>query len=105
MNQTFDKIKVDLAIAIESFSELDTNWGGYNEDCITIQSIMTAHKVLNSIPKEALNQTTVVPMRDGGIQFNIGDFKEIEISDNAVVEILYDSNYTIINKVSYTINN
>ena len=44
------KTKDSLKIVIESFSELEKNWGSYNEDEITIESIMTAHKVIDTLP-------------------------------------------------------
>ena len=63
---------------------------------------MTAHKVLDSLPEfvdfEAVN---VFPMRDGGVQIEIGEFKEIEIFNNRVIESQFDSNFNIINKFIY----
>ena len=99
------KTKDSLKIIIESFSELEKNWGGYNEDEITIKSIMTAHKVIDTLPDIVDMQTIdIFPMRDGGIQIEIGEFKEIEILNYTVTEIQFDNNYNIINKYVYECN-
>ena len=99
------KTKDSLKIVIESFSELEKNWGSYNEDEITIQSIMTAHKVLDALPEIVDIQTVdVFPMRDGGVQIEIGEFKEIEIFNYTVTEIQFDSNLNVINKYVYELN-
>ena len=99
------KTKDSLKIIIESFSELEKNWGGYNEDEITIKSIMTAHKVIDTLPDIVDMQTIdIFPMRDGGIQIEIGEFKEIEILNYTVTEIQFDNNQNIINKYVYAFN-
>jgi len=99
------KTKDSLKIVIESFSELEKNWGSYNEDEITIESIMTAHKVLDALPDVVDIQTVdVFPMRDGGVQIEIGEFKEIEIFNYNVTEIQFDSNLNVINKYVYELN-
>jgi len=99
------KTKDSLKIIIESFSELEKNWGGYNEDEITIKSIMTAHKVIDTLPDIVDMQTIdIFPMRDGGIQIEIGEFKEIEILNYTVTEIQFDNNQNIINKYVYEFN-
>ena len=99
------KTKDSLKIVIESFSELEKNWGSYNEDEITIQSIMTAHKVIDALPEIVDIQTVdVFPMRDGGVQIEIGEFKEIEIFNYNVTEIQFDSNLNVINKYVYEFN-
>jgi hypothetical protein len=99
------KTKDSLKIIIESFSELEKNWGSYNEDEINIKSIMTAHKVIDRLPDIVDIQTVnVFPMRDGGVQIEIGEFKEIEILDYTVTEIQFDSNLNVINKYVYELN-
>lgn len=99
------KTKDSLKITVESFSELEKNWGGYNEDEITIESIITAHKVIDSLPNIVDIQTIdVFPMRDGGVQIEIGEFKEIEIFNYTVTEIQFDSNFDVINKYVYELN-
>jgi hypothetical protein len=90
----------ELKIRIESFSELEKNWDGYDADEITIQSIAVANSVLDSISKtNDINNIAVFPMRDGGIQFEIGDFKEIEIFNYEIKEIEFDSEYNITNEL------
>lgn len=90
----------ELKIRIESFSELEKNWDGYDADEITIQSIAVANSVLDSISKTTdINIISVFPMRDGGIQFEIGDYKEIEIFNYEVTEIEFNSEYDVINEV------
>lgn len=84
-----------LKIKIESFSELKKNWGSYNEDEITMQSIMTAIKYIDTIPNVFNQIINVHPMRDGGVQINIGEFVEVEIMDNNIKEIFYDKNLNI----------
>jgi hypothetical protein len=98
------KTKDDLKIQVESFSELKENWGSYNEDTIIVQSIMTAHKIIDCLPSFLdLDTVDVFPMRDGGIQIDIGEFKEIEIFNYNVVELNFDSSGNIKNKYCYTL--
>ena len=92
--------KTELHNKIDTFSQLEYNWDSYGSLPITSQSILTAHNVLDGIIQtmflidgEYLNETGVYPMRDGGIQFEIGDYKEIEILDNDVREFLYDDDF------------
>jgi len=93
------KSKDTLKVLIESFSELKKNWGSYNEDEITIQSIMTAHKLIDTIPHDVDIQTVYAfPMRNGGIQIEIGDFKDIEVLNYTITEIHFDGNLNIISK-------
>ena len=66
---------------------------------------MTAHKVLDALPDVVDIQTVdVFPMRDGGVQIEIGEFKEIEIFNYNVTEIQFDSNLNVINKYVYELN-
>lgn len=95
----------ELRIKIESFSGLKKNWDSYDADEISVKSIMTAHKVLDGIL--AVIDASIIdvfPMRDGGIQIDVGDFKEIEVLDYGVKEIQFDSNGNIISKYFYTID-
>lgn len=92
--------KEALKIKVESFSGLRKNWGGYNEDEVAITSIITAHKVIDSLPNTACD-VNVFPMRDGGIQIEVGDFHEIEIIGRSVTQINYNRNHNIINKYIY----
>lgn len=90
----------ELKIRIESFSELEKNWDGYDSDEISNQSIAVANSVLDSISKSIdTNTISVFPMRNGGIQFEIGDYKEIEIFNYEVTEIEFDSEYNVINQM------
>jgi len=98
------KTKDTLKIAIESFSELEKNWGSYNEYEITIKSITTAHKVIDTLPDIVIQNVDVFPMRDGGVQIEIGNFKEIEIFNNTVTEIQFDINLNVINIYIYELN-
>jgi hypothetical protein len=94
-----------LKIKIDSFSELEKNWGSYNEEQITIESIITANKVLDMLPDIIdIQKVYVFPMRDGGVQFQIGEYKEIEIFNYTVTEIEFDINLNIINKYVYKLN-
>ena len=38
-------------------------------------------------------------MRNGGIQFEIGDYKEIEIFNNDITELFFDSEYNIVSEL------
>ena len=90
----------ELKIRIESFSELEKNWDGYNADEITISSIITAHGLLDSIcTNYDLNSISVFPMRNGGIQLEIGDYKEIEILNDEITEIEFDSFFNVIRQL------
>ena len=85
----------DLKTRIESFSELKKNWDSYEADEITSSSIITAHSVLDFLSKTTdINSIAVFPMRDGGIQFEIGEYKEIEILNCEINEIDYNSDYS-----------
>jgi hypothetical protein len=96
------KTKDFLKLEIEILSNLKANWGGYNEDDISIPTIVTASKVIDTLPSFLnLNDVSIFPMRNGGIQINIGDFKEIEVLGDDVKEIKFDSNFNIINKTTY----
>ena len=96
------KNKDALKIKIESFSKLEKNWGSYNEDEITIESIITASKVLDMLPDIVeIQKVHVFPMRDGGVQIQIGEYKEIEIFNYTVTEIEFDINFNVINKYVY----
>lgn len=94
-------MKDQLKIKIESFSEFLPNWGGDSEEEITVKSIETAHKFLDFIPDETISFIQIFPMRDGGIQFDIGEYREVEIFDRQVKDILYGNNYTIIRLTEY----
>ena len=62
------KTKDNLKIKIESFSELEKNWDSYNADEITKQSIITAHKVIDTLPDIIdIQIVDVFPMRNGGV--------------------------------------
>jgi hypothetical protein len=91
---------------IESFSKLEKNWGSYNEEQITGESIITANKVLDALPDIIdIQKVHVFPMRDGGVQIQIGEYKEIEIFNYTVTEIEFDINlnieHLIVNKYVY----
>lgn len=96
------KTKEELKLQIEQFSDLHQNWDTYNADEITIPSIMTAHKVIDGLPQEVINFTNVFPMRDGGVQIDVGNFKEIEIKDYSIREIKYDINLNVVITYSYS---
>lgn len=90
----------ELKIRIESFSELEKNWDGYDAYEISNQSIAVANSVLDSISKSIdTNTISVFPMRNGGIEFEIGDYKAIEIFNYEVTEIEFDSEYNVINQM------
>ncbi|GAC1661333.1 MAG: hypothetical protein NVS9B7_29310 [Flavisolibacter sp.] len=98
------KTKEILKIEIESFSGLGKNWDSYNADEISICSIMNAHKVIDSIPEFLdLNMVNVYPMRNGGVQIDIGEFKEIEINGSLVAETTFDLMFNISNRFIYEI--
>ena len=91
-----------LKLRIESFSELEKNWGSYNEEQITSESIITANKVLDALPDIIdIQKVHVFPMRGGGVQIQIGEYKEIEIFNYTVTEIEFDINLNVINKYVY----
>lgn len=99
------KTKESLKIQVESFSELKKGWNGDNEEEVTVQSIMTAHKVIDGLPDNVdIQSVDVFPMRDGGVQIDVGEYKEIEVFDYTVTEIQYDNNFNIINRYVYELN-
>ena len=91
----------DLKDTINNFSKLEQNWDSYQANSITYKSIKTALIVLNKLSEE--NGIYVFPMRTGGIQFELGDFKEIEILDENVIIFEYNSDYDIIKKTKWDI--
>lgn len=99
------KTKETLKQQIDSFSKLKKDWDSYDGDEITPQSIETAKKVLDTLPEFLDMQTiNVSPMRDGGVQIDVGESKEIEVLNNTVTEIQYDLTGEIINKYVYQYN-
>jgi hypothetical protein len=89
----------ELKLRIESFSELRKNWDPYDADEITPQSIITSCNVLDLISKTYdINEIYVYPMRNGGIQFEIGDYIEIQILNSDVTEFKFDSDFNIISE-------
>ncbi len=86
----------ELEIRIKSFSDLKDNWDGYGADKITEQSILVAISLLDSLSNDKI---LVYPMRNGGIQFEIGDYKEIEIFNNDITELFFDSELNIIKEL------
>lgn len=96
LNTEINSKKIEkLKTIIKSFSKLEKNWDSYDANEITPQSIMTAYDVLDSI--NDVNDVKVFPMRNGGIQFEIGHYREIEILDFDINEIGFDSEF---NKIS-----
>jgi hypothetical protein len=88
----------ELEIRIKSFSDLKDNWDGYGADKITEQSILVAISLLDSLSKTN-DKILVYPMRNGGIQFEIGDYKEIEIFNNDITELFFDSELNIVSEL------
>lgn len=88
----------ELEIRIKSFSDLKDNWDGYGADKITEQSILVAISLLDSLSKTN-DKILVYPMRNGGIQFEIGDYKEIEILNNDITELFFDSELNIVSEL------
>jgi hypothetical protein len=86
----------ELEIRIKSFSDLKDNWDGYGADKITEQSILVAISLLDSLSNDKI---LVYPMRNGGIQFEIGDYKEIEILNNDITEVIFDSELNIVSEL------
>lgn len=86
----------ELEIRIKSFSDLKDNWDVYGADKITEQSIVVAISLLDSLSNDKI---LVYPMRNGGIQFEIGDYKEIEIFNNDITELFFDSEYNIVSEL------
>lgn len=86
----------ELEIRIKSFSDLKDNWDGYGADKITEQSIVVAISLLDSLSNDKI---LVYPMRNGGIQFEIGDYKEIEIFNNDITEVIFDSELNIVSEL------
>lgn len=88
----------ELKSRIESFSDLEGGWDSYDAEEITEQSIMTALRVLDTISEEVdVDSVGVFPTRDGGVQFEIGDFREIEVLDDEVTEYEFDSDFNLVN--------
>ena len=48
-----------------------------------------------------IQKVDVFPMRDGGVQIEIGEYKEIEILNYTVTEIEFDRNLNVTNKYIY----
>jgi len=95
------KTKELLKFKIASLAELTQNWDSYNAEEITQLSILNASEYLDTLEVD-WNIVNVFPMRDGGVQIEIGDFKEIEIFNNSIKEITLDTNYNIIKTYIYS---
>lgn len=94
----------ELKNRIKEFSILEYNWDGYQGDVVTEKSIKTDLKVLTKLIEEPDIYIYVYPMTNGGIQFELGDLKEVEIIDNDVRTIIYDSDFNIIEEKQWDIN-
>lgn len=88
----------ELKIRIESFSELEKNWDSCGAEEIHIQSIVNASELLDHLVK-TVDQHTICafPMRDGGVQLEIGNYWEIEVFKHTITDIKYDKNYDMEN--------
>jgi hypothetical protein len=76
---------------IRSFSRLEENWNGYGSHTITEKSMEASEKYLDSILDLAnLDKVYVFPLPSGGIQFEIGDFIEVEILDDVILEFNFE---------------
>ena len=93
----------DLKLKIDSFSTLEKNWNGYGSDVINNITIESAHKLLDKISK-IYNNINVFPMSNSGIQFDIGEYKEIEVINKHIREIDFDLNFNVINEKNYEID-
>ena len=97
--ETMNSEKELIDRKIDSFSLLEKGWDSYDSDKISINSIITAHDVLEKIVLEHnIVNIEVFPMRNGGIQFEIGDNLEIEIDGNNAMSIVYDENFNVTSK-------
>ena len=94
---------MNFKLKLMAFSKLKQNWDSYNADEISLNSIITAHKILNILSYLDTDEIHVFPMRNGGIQIDIGEFKEIEIFNNNVKEIQFDSEGNILSQKEYQI--
>lgn len=65
-----------LISKINGFRDLEENFDSYNSDKISNESIETSIKILNELNN--VEELFVFPMRDGGIQFEISRFSDIE---------------------------
>lgn len=65
-----------LISKIDGFRNLKENFDSYNSDKISNKSIETSIRVVNELNDVEL--ISVFPMRDGGIQFEISRFTDIE---------------------------
>lgn len=90
-----NSIQVASMISIvDSFSDLQKNWDGYNADRITSVAQKSAINILHQLGKNNIfNRISVhiFPMRDGGIQFELdGSFitAELEIDPYGTVKFM-----------------
>ena len=96
------KTRKNLKEAIRSFSKLKIGWGGDNENEITFPSIQTACKIIDSLsPDVEAEDINVFPMRDGGVQIDVGEFKEIEVFNHTVTQMHFDKDGNIVNEFVY----
>ncbi len=89
---------------IDSFKTLKYNWDGYNAEPTADAAIHLAKEVVTELISNRIKIDICVPMRDGGIQFDIDGDKystEIEIHpDQTISLIVYNENAEIVkNKI------
>ncbi len=94
--------------AINSFKNLNYNWDGYDAEKTTDTAINIAKKVADKIIKNGITIDICVPMRDGGIQFDMDGYiydKEIEIHPNGTMNlVVYNKDADIIDSKPASIN-
>jgi len=84
---------------LNEFADLEYNWNSYNSETISKISIDIAINIVNIfiVYMDENVQINVFPMNDGGIQFEIDNYIEIEIDINGKLKIiLFDIDSNII---------
>lgn len=59
----------EIKTKIDSFYLLEKGWDSYDSDKITINSIITAHDVLEKIILNNVEDINVFPMRNGEVNY------------------------------------
>lgn len=102
-----NKKNKELCNTLLSFRELEYNWDSYGGEKIDGLSVNIASLYLRNMLDLTIKNARVFPMRDGGVQFEIGDNLEVEINGLQITETLFDDDCNVLTeyKYSYSGNN
>jgi len=85
-----DTIQIQAIYEVIRLRELEENWDSYGSPPLKVETINKSIALIKSVPMEDLPVPHVIPTADGGIQFEWGGIRglEIEVTQNGEIEYL-----------------